>query len=490
MMKKLPLTNKTGTEGLPGSLQSYLSDLRITVRRGGAPVKDGRCVVYWMQRAQRGVDNPALDLAIALGNELTLPVLVFLSIISSYPNANLRHYTFLSQGLPDIEEDLNERNVALIVRRPPDNHLEMLLEEVGAAVLVGDENPCREPERWRQVLSRHLRLPFFTVDADVVVPSRLFNRHYYAMHIMKRHLHAELPKYLVPQTQAKAVHAWKRPPKFKSFDSRSDVTEGWKNLDRSVGPVDTFTGGTHAALKRLDEFVSRSLCAYPKERNRPESDGTSRLSPYLHFGHIGPLTIALAAQRAVKKSKVSKPAYEDFINQLIGWRELSINFVKHCPYYDSFDCAPDWAQKTLREHVRDQRPYVYGLKSMEQAKTHDELWNAAQTQMVKHGWMHNYLRMYWAKKILEWSPTPQLAYQHAVLLNDRYELDGRDPNGYAGIAWAIAGVHDRPWFDRPVFGTIRYMSFASTGKKFDSRRYIENIAANPWSRSEAFLIEG
>jgi deoxyribodipyrimidine photo-lyase len=462
-------------KSLPPGLVPYADGPRVTVRRGGSPLQDGKCVVYWMQRAQRGLDNPALDLAIALGNELGLPVVVFLSIISNYPNANLRHYAFLNQGLRDIEEDLAERNVAFVVRRPPDNQIEKFLQDAGAALLVGDENPCREPERWRQVLARRLRLPFFTVDADVVVPSRLFDRHFYALHIFRPHLYAELPKYLVKQPEEKAIHAWNRPAGFASFDVRQDITQGWKNFDRSVTPVDTFTGGTHAAFRRLNKFVSEGLRDYAKMRNHPEWDGTSRLSPYLHFGHISPVRIALEAQDAVKAGKATQAACEVFLNELIGWRELAVNFVRHVPTYDSLDCAPDWARKTLREHARDKRPYVYSLKDLEQAKTHDELWNAAQLQMVQHGWMHNYMRMYWAKKILEWSPSPELAYQYAVLLNDRYEMDGRDPNGYAGIAWAMAGVHDRPWFERPVFGTVRYMSGGSTGRKFNSGAYIRDI---------------
>jgi deoxyribodipyrimidine photo-lyase len=459
----------------PEFLEKYADDPRVTIRRGGAPLKDGKSVVYWMQRAQRGIDNPALDLAIAIGNELKLPVIVFFSAISNFPNANLRHYVFLNQGLPDIEEDLAERNVSFVVRRPPGNQLDALLREVDAAVVVGDENPCREPERWRKVLAHRLYLPFLTVDADVVVPSKLFPKHQYALHIMKKRLDAELPKYLIPLAKTKAKYEWKRPASFQSFDVREDVTKGWKNFDRSVLPVDTFTGGTHAALKRMKDFIGNHLHAYASKRNHPEFDGTSRLSPYLHFGHISPLTIALAARKAVEEGKITKAACDSFLNELIGWREISVNFVKYVPDYDSLQCAPDWAQKTLKEHARDKRDPQYSLEDLEQAKTYDELWNAAQIQMVKYGWMHNYLRMYWAKKILEWSPNPARAYEYAVILNDKYELDGRDPNGYQGIAWAIAGVHDRPWFDRPIFGTIRYMSGASTGKKFDSQRYIDNV---------------
>jgi deoxyribodipyrimidine photo-lyase len=465
---------------LPEPLLSRAQDPRVTVRRAGSPLKDGKCIVYWMQRAQRALDNPALDLAIALGNELNLPVIVVLSIIANYPNANLRHYAFLSQGLADIEADLAERNVAFIVRRPPDNQLEKFLQEVDAALLIGDENHCREPERWRKVLARRLTLPFLTVDADVVVPSSLFDKHFYALHIFKPRLFAHLPTYLVPQPNLKATHSWLIPKNFLRYDLQGDITKGWTSLDRSVQPVDTFTGGTHAALGRLKHFVSSLLHAYPEKRNHPEFDGTSCLSPYLHFGHISPITITLAAQRAVKQGKATAAACEIFLGELIGWRELSVNFVKFVPNYDSLDCAPDWAAKTLREHASDPRPTLYTLKEMEQGRTHDDLWNAAQLQMVHYGWMHNRMRMYWSKKILEWSPSPHLAYQHAVLLNDRYELDGRDPNGYSGIAWSIAGVHDRPWFDRPIFGTIRYMSGQSTGKKFNSRRYIENVAAGRW----------
>jgi deoxyribodipyrimidine photo-lyase len=428
-----------------------------------------------MQRAERAVDNPALDVAIEAANELNLPVVVFFSAISNFPSANLRHYVFLNQGLRDLQEDLAGRGIELIVRRPPGNSLEALLVELQAALVIGDENPCREPERWRRVLAHRLTIPFWTVDADVLVPSNLFEKHFFALHIFKPKLYSHFPEYLAKREAPSPIRQWKRPPSFESFNVQDDVTAGWKNLDRSVAPIDDIVGGTHAALKRLNDFVANDLVYYQERRNHPELAGTSRLSPYLHFGHIGPLTIALAAEAAMKQGKVPREAYDTFISEVIGWRELSVNFVKHVPAYDSIDCAEPWAQKTLREHSRDRRDPVYTLEQLEKAETYDELWNASQMQMVKFGWMHNYMRMYWAKKILEWSPSPAVAFQQAVYLNDKYELDGRDPNGYAGIAWAIAGVHDRPWFDRPIFGTIRYMSGGSTGKKFNSKRYIRNV---------------
>jgi len=457
---------------IPGELSRLSTQTRVLVRRGGAPVKGGRCVVYWMQRAMRILDNPALDVAIEAGNLLGLPVVVFFSVIPNYPNANLRHYHFMAQGLRDVEEDAAERGVGFVVRRPPDHSLEAFLEEVDAALLIGDENPCREPERWRRVLAAKLRLPFWTVDADVVVPSAVFNRSYFLLHHFRPHLKAQSPKYLVPPPKMEPLYPWKPRKKPASFSLQEDITEGFAKLDRTVGPVDSFTGGTHAALKRLGEFLRLELKDYEETRNHPEVRGTSRLSPYLHFGSIGPVTIALAVEEAVRQGKASASARDRFLEQLIGWRELAVLFVRHEPNYDNWECAAPWARKTLVEHAGDPRPYRYSLAQLERAETADELWNAAQREMVVTGWMHNTMRMYWAKKILEWTPDPARAFEWAVTLNDRYELDGRDPNGYAGIAWAIVGRHDRPWFNRPVFGLVRTMTAGSTGKKFDSARYI------------------
>jgi deoxyribodipyrimidine photo-lyase len=425
-----------------------------------------------MQRALRILDNPALDLAIETANLLDLPVVVYFGVIPNYPHANLRHYHFLQQGLRDAAEDAAELGVGFIVRRAPEASLVAFLEEVCAALLVGDENPCREPERWRRALARRLKIPFWTVDADVVVPSRVFNRSYALLHHFRPHLKAQLPRFLVAPRKIAPLREWRpsKPP--AGFDLSGDLTAGFTKLDRSIAPVDAFTGGAHAAFKRLREFVREDLAGYNEARNHPEAAGTSRLSPYLHFGNIGPITIALAVQKAVASGKVSAATRERFLEQLIGWRELSVLFERHEPNYDNWECAAPWARKTLLEHAADPRPYRYTLEQLERAETHDDLWNAAQREMVATGWMHNYMRMYWAKKILEWAPDPASAFDWAVFLNDRYELDGRDPNGYAGIAWAIVGRHDRPWFNRPVFGLVRPMTGASISRKFDSEAYI------------------
>ncbi len=458
---------------LPAPLRRIADTPRVRVRRGGVPAADAKCVVYWMQRTERGVDNPALDCAIDVANELGLPVVTFFSAISNFPRANLRHYAFLNQGLHDVEEDLAERGVGFVIRRPPDNSLEKFAHEVGSAIVIGDENPMREPERWRTVLAGRLKIPYWTVDADVVVPSSLFEKGFYAQHLFRKRLYPLLPNYLVEPRPPKLAKHWKSYAGVARWELDDDITKGWRNFDRSVKPVDTFRGGSHAAFKRLRYFVEHQLSAYETARNKPQINGTSQMSPYLHFGHISPLRIVLEVKKAVDAGKAPKSAYDAYINELVGWRELAVNFVRYAnDTYDTIDCAEPWAQKTLREHARDRRDPMYTYEQLERGQTYDPLWNAAQLQMVRYGWMHNYVRMYWGKKILEWAPNPAKAYDWAVLLNDTYELDGRDPNSYSGIAWAIAGKFDRPWARRNIFGMIRYMSGASTGRKFDSKRYI------------------
>jgi deoxyribodipyrimidine photo-lyase len=464
-------------ERVPAELLKLADDARVTVRRGGTPDRDGKCVVYWMQRAQRGRDNHAVDLAVSVANALELPLLVYFAGIANFPNANLRHYAFLNRGLVDVEADLAARNISFVLRNAPHESHQRLLQDVRAAFLVGDENPLREPERWRRELAARIHIPFWTVDADVVVPSKLIEKAQYGAYTIRPRLYRMLPDYLVAFENPKAEKAWQRPKGFRADSVHEDMTRGWKELDRSVGPVEAWTGGRAAAMKRLRHFVTNTLKGYERDRNRPEVDGTSALSPYLHFGHIGPVTIALAVDAAVKKDASLQAARDGYFNQVIAWRELAVNFVKYTPNYDTADCAEDWAKKTIAEHAKDERERLYSLKQLEAGETSDELWNAAQTQMAECGWMHNYLRMYWAKKILEWTPNVATAVRFAVYLNDKYELDGRDPNGYAGIAWSMCGKFDRAWGERAVFGKIRYMSAASTGKKFDSKLYIEQMRA-------------
>jgi deoxyribodipyrimidine photo-lyase len=448
-------------------------DPRVTVRRAGSPNPAGECVVYWMQRAQRGIDNPALDVAVEAANVLRKPVVVFLAPVPFYPNANLRHYHFLAEGIPDISEALAKRNIGFVLRRFPDHSLLRFCEEVNAALVIGDENPMREPEAWRHTAAKKLKVPLWTVDADVIVPSKLLEKAQYAAHIIRPRLQAQLKKFLVAAGNPRAQVSWKKPHGLRSLDPDFDITQGWK-IDRTVPEVSRWRGGSQEGQRLLKEFVDHKLDGYGTQRNKPENDLTSRLSPYLHFGHISPVSVALA----VGRSAAPKADKEAFLNQITTWRELSVNLVRFNPDYDNFECGEPWAHRTLAKHASDLRPVLYTETQLEQAESHDPLWNASQMQMVTTGWMHNYMRMYWAKKILEWSRSPAEAHRIAVRLNDKYELDGRDPNGYAGIAWAIVGKFDRPWFERPIFGQIRYMSGESTGRKFDNKKYIrQNLSA-------------
>ena len=463
---------------LPEILRNLAADDRVTVRRDGPPSPTGKTVVYWMQRAERALDNHALDTAILAANVLGLPVVVYFAGISNFPHANLRHYIFLNEGLRDVAADCAARNVTFILRNAPrEDHL-TLFHDAEAALVIGDENPMRAPESWRQHVADHLTVPFWTVDADVIVPSKLFPKAQYAAYTMRGPLWKLVPEYLLAYENPRAEHAWQRPEDFFADDPADDMTAGWPNLDRSVGKAPGLTGGAHAAHARLDHFITKLLPAYANNRNHPDIDGTSLLSPYLHYGHISPITITLAIEAAVERDPHLRESADSFLDELVTWRELCINMARYNPHYDDPEIAEPWARETVAAHAADPRDPIYTLDQLERGETYDELWNAAQRQMVRVGWMHNFMRMYWAKKILEWSPDNATAMQTLIYLNDKYFVDGRDPSGYAGIAWAIYGKFDRPWFNRPVFGKIRYMSGASTGKKFNAAAYISKNASN------------
>lgn len=456
------------------SLDSILSNPRVTVRKDGAPNAEGCCVVYWMQRAQRGIDNPALDVAIQIANELQKPVAVFFGLHPKYPNANWRHYAFLFDGLKETADRITARGAAFVFRPFPNHNLIKFCEEVKPCLVIGDENPMRAPEGWRQRAASDLKVPFYTVDADVIVPTKYFPKEEYAARTIRPKLHKLLPMFLRPCDNPPAKFHWTPGTKPKSTSSIVPAVLSSLPMDRSVAPLAGAEGGTAAGLRQLQHFIQQGLSRYDTDRNFPPLEGTSGLSAYLHFGQLGPLTIALAVQQA----EAPKPAKDAFLEELIVRREVAINFVARNPKYDQLAGCPEWAQKTLTASASDPRIVIYSELQLESAATHDALWNAAQMEMVKRGRMHGYLRMYWAKKILEWSETPAAAFDIAVRLNDRYELDGRDPNGYTGVAWAIGGKHDRPWAPRrPIFGMVRYMSYDGCKRKFDIQSYIRKVAA-------------
>ncbi len=452
------------------------ADPRVTVRRAGDPDERGTCVLYWMQRAQRAMDNPALSAAVSVANALEKPVLVFFCLLSRHPVANLRHYTFMIEGVEDTARRLARMHIGFVLRpsdgASPLSELERLCAEVRPAVVVTDENPLRRSDGWRAALAREPGVPLLSVDADVIVPSALLGREHFAARTIRPRIAEQLERFLRPIGTPSVRIAWRAPAGLRSADFAT-LLPGGLQIDRTVSAASDFRGGSGEGLARLRGFVRNGLGVYATRRNHPELEGTSRLSPYLHFGHLGPHTVALA----VREADAPRAVRDAFLEQLIVRRELAVNFVRYNRSYDRLGGGEPWALATLRRHARDRRRYRYSPAQLEAAETHDPLWNAAQRQMATTGWMHGYVRMYWAKKILEWSATPAAAHAVAVHLNDKYELDGRDPNGYAGIAWAIAGKHDRPWGpERPVYGLVRYMSYDSTSRKFDSRSYIQKWA--------------
>ena len=444
---------------------------RVRVLRPGDPDPEGRCVLYWMQRAQRSLDNPALNLAIAIGNTLKLPVMAVFGLTADYPEAQRRHYRFLVEGLPETLGDLKSRGVPFVVRLgSPDAVVKKIVSETKPAIVIGDENPVRVGQIWRNSVAESLKVPFHLVDADVVVPTSLFPKEEFAARTLRPKMHRVWAEYLKPMRNLKAKVAWaeKEIPKGEPVDPDA-LMEGLKV--KGVGEVAGYRGGTAEALRRLQRFIKHRLPVYATERNEPTPYQTTELSAHLHFGQISPLTIALA----VLEAEAPRECIDSLLEELIVRRELSINFVSRNPDYDRLKGCPNWGLKTLAKHADDRRPVLYSAERLEAGETGDPLWNASQKEMVLTGRMHNYLRMYWAKKILEWTPDAETAFDLTLKMNDRYEMDGRDPNGYTGVAWAIGGKHDRPWFERPIFGTIRFMSYESTRKKFDSKGYIARV---------------
>ncbi|MGA9769759.1 MAG: deoxyribodipyrimidine photo-lyase [Blastocatellia bacterium] len=454
------------------ALDKLLTNPGVTVRRSGTPDPDGRAVVYWMQRAQRGVDNMALDIAIEAANELRRPVAVFFGLHPKYPNANLRHYAFLIEGLAETIKRIERRGAAFIFRPFPRHDLLRFCDEVKPCLVVGDENPLRAPESWRRSAAEKLRVPFWTVDADAIVPARIFEKEEYAARTLRPKINRVLEVFMHPPKNPRARCPWRDDE--RPFSQPLDEAALLSNLpfNRSAQPVTTFKGGTGEGLRRLRLFIKKGLAQYDTARNLPHLDATSALSAYLHFGHLSPLRVALE----IRNADCPETARQAYLEELIVRRELAINFVARNPNYDRLEGCPNWARTTLKDRARDERPHLYTEAQLESASTADALWNAAQTEMIRTGRMHGYLRMYWAKKILEWTRSAEVAFDIAVRLNDKYFLDGRDPNGYTGISWAIGGKHDRPWGPRrPVFGTVRYMSGAGMARKFDVKAYIERV---------------
>jgi deoxyribodipyrimidine photo-lyase len=436
-------------------------------------ILDGRYVLYWMQASQRVECNHALEYAVGAANEHNLPVVVGFGLTEQFPEANLRHYTFMLEGLEEVRKELNRRGFRFVpLRRSPEMAAVELARE--ASLVVADRGYLRIQRQWRRHVAKNAPCAVIQVESDAVVPVETASpKEEYAAGTLRPKLQRILQGYLVPLKE-KPVRKDSLSLRLDA-DSEGDLASLLKKMkiDRTVSPVRAFRGGTAWANTLLEEFIAKKIRHYDKLRNDPGLDYSSHLSPYLHFGQISPLAVAL---RIAAEKSIPATARQAFLEELIVRRELSMNFVFYNESYDGYECLPDWARKTLTEHAKDRREYIYDLEQWEHAGTHDPYWNAAQREMMISGKMHNYMRMYWGKKLLEWSRTPAEAFRTAITLNNRYELDGRDPNGFAGVAWCF-GKHDRAWSERKVFGKIRYMNDAGLKRKFDMDAYLKKVSA-------------
>jgi deoxyribodipyrimidine photo-lyase len=438
-----------------------------------ADERNGRYVLYWMQHSQRAWQNPALELAINEANERELPVVVTFGLMADYPEANARHYAFLLQGLADVDEGLKQRGIAFVVRLGSPH--EVALKLAGdAAIVVCDRGYLRHQKQWRRKFARKASVPVLQVEGDVVIPvDEASSKQEVAARTLRPKIHRLLDRYLVKHEDGEVGKSSRRIGLHSDIDvGKVDKTLRGLGGDGSVLPVRRFRGGTGEARRRLATFLRGGLGRYEAESRDPARGVASTLSPYLHFGQISPLEVARKVRRAKRGSSADR---KGFLEELIVRRELAINFVHHCSDYDSFQCLPGWARKTLDEHRGDGRRHVYTRKQLEAAETHDRYWNAAMTEMVITGFMHNYMRMYWGKKILEWTNTPEYGYRTTLYLNNKYFLDGRDANSFANVAWCY-GLHDRPWQEREVFGKIRYMNAKGLERKFDMDAYCKRVA--------------
>ncbi len=442
---------------------------RLWIYRPGQPVSGKKYVLYWMQQAQRTAYNLALDWALMAARDCQLPLVVAFALTPTFPGANARHYQFMFEGLADVEQALQKRNIPFVIRlgNPPDVIPELARD---AALLVGDIGYLRIQRAWRKQIAEKIDCPFSAIETDVVVPIRLVSdKEEYAARTIRPKIHRHWKRFIEEPLQAPQKNRpLQNPPAsdIKPCDGIADLP-----IDRCIAPVDAWKGGQNAAQKQLASFLRTGLATYDTDRNDPANNLCSNMSPYLHFGQIAALDIA----RQVLAAKAPTEATECYLEELIVRRELSMNFVYFNTGYDKYEKAvPEWAQKTLAKHANDKRATTYTREQLENAKTHDTYWNAAQMEMVQCGKMHNYMRMYWGKKVIEWTESPEEAFQILIEMNDRYEIDGRDANGYTGVSWCF-GKHDRPWTERDIFGTVRYMAASGLERKFKIQKYVDRI---------------
>jgi deoxyribodipyrimidine photo-lyase len=412
-------------------------------------------VVYWMSRDMRATDNWAAHFAQLLATERNSPLIVIFFCFEEYLGAKNDFFTFMMSGLNETASEFESYSIPFILKKiKTKQDILYSLVELKPSALIVDFDPLRPKIEMKEYVKNRLNADIFEVDAHNIVPCQVCSdKQEYAAYTIRPKIMRLLPEFMDEPAQM-TTHVFNNQINIIKIEVSADSLT---NLPKA---------GAIAAKERLQRFIQDKLENYAELRNNPSIDATSGLSPYLHFGQISAQRVAIE----VFNSNANERSKAVFLDELIIRRELAENFCFYNKNYDNFDGFNSWAKETLNKHRSDKREYIYSIDDFENANTHDKIWNNAQSEMIRSGKMHSYLRMYWAKKILEWSATPEDAMKTAIYLNNKYELDGRDPNGYAGIAWSIGGVHDRPWFERKVFGKIRYMNENGVKKRMNNKK--------------------
>ncbi|XP_063772600.1 deoxyribodipyrimidine photo-lyase-like isoform X2 [Pseudophryne corroboree] len=434
---------------------------------------DALGIVYWMSRDQRVEDNWAFLYAQRLALKQKLPLHVVFCLVPKFLDATIRHYGFMLKGLREVAEDCKELNIPLhLLIGYAKDVLPNFVTEHSIGGVVTDFAPLRVPMQWVADVCERLPkdVPLVQVDAHNIVPCWVAsNKQEYGARTIRRKIHDQLSSFL---TEFPPIIKHPYSSKLKAEPIDWDQCYASLEVDRTVLEVEWAKPGSTAGINMLQTFISGQLKFFNADRNNPNQRALSNLSPWFHFGQLSVQRAILEVQKYRTKFKES---VDSFVEEAVVRRELADNFCYYNKNYDKVEGAYDWAKNTLKDHAKDKRTHYYTLKELESGKTHDPLWNAAQLQMVHEGKMHGFLRMYWAKKILEWTSSPEEALHFAIYLNDRFELDGRDPNGYVGCMWSICGIHDQGWAERAVFGKIRFMNYQGCKRKFDvaqfERRY-------------------
>jgi deoxyribodipyrimidine photo-lyase len=436
-------------------------------------INENDYLVYWMQASQRIHYNHALYKAITLSNKIKKPLVVYFVITDNFPEANARHYHFMLEGILEVKKSLENINIPLIIEKGKIEE-KVINFSKKACCLITDRGYLKIQKKWRENISKEINCQMIQVESDVVVPVEIAsNKEEYAAYTLRKKISPLIEDYLIPFSLPELEHKNNalKANQFKSIEINNinSVIQAL-DIDFSVKKTEYFEGGYSNAKKLLNNFIKNKLSKYSAFSNDPSKNMTSNMSPYLHFGQISPIEVAFEIKNSQHMGQ------EDYLEQLIVRRELAINFIYYNENYneslDSF--LHNWVLKTMDEHINDPREYVYSSDTFESASTHDQYWNAAQLELVKTGDMHNYMRMYWGKKVIEWSTSYQKAFDLLVYLNNKYALDGRDANSFTGIAWCF-GKHDRAWTERTVYGKLRYMNANGLQRKFDIHSYVKRI---------------